>query len=84
MDSDKASHLMSQMIERIHTGLTDGQAYVEEIFKLLRGEGYSPDEIAKLFMLKRRLQLTIKHLGTNESSFPGLRDILADLQRSVR
>ena len=84
MDSDKASHLMSQMIERIHTGLTDGQAYVEEIFKLLRGEGYSPDEIAKLFMLKRRLQLTIKHLGTNESSFPGLRDIFIDLQRSVR
>ena len=49
MDSVGASRLMSQMPERIDKSFTDGQAYVEEIYKLLRGEGYSSAEILELY-----------------------------------
>jgi len=59
MDAVEASHLMFQMIQRIHEGFTDGQTYIEEIYKLLRGEGYSPQQILGLFRLKRELQLAI-------------------------
>jgi radical SAM superfamily enzyme YgiQ (UPF0313 family) len=59
MDAVEASDLMSQMIQRITTAYTDGITYIEEIYKLLRGEGYSPDRIRKLFRLRRDLQLAI-------------------------
>jgi len=59
MDAVEASHLMSQMIPQIDEGFTDGQTYIEEIYKLLKGDGYSPQEILELFRLKRELQLTL-------------------------
>ncbi|MBW1888539.1 MAG: hypothetical protein JRI52_09355 [Deltaproteobacteria bacterium] len=59
MDAVEASHLMSQMIHRIDEGFTDGQTYIEEIYKLLRGDGYTPQQILELFRLKRELQLTL-------------------------
>ena len=59
MDALEASHLMSQMIPQIDGGFTDGQTYIEEIYKLLRGDGYSPQQILELFRLKRELQLTL-------------------------
>ncbi|MDZ7695605.1 MAG: radical SAM protein [Deltaproteobacteria bacterium] len=69
MDSGEAAGLMAQMIEKIHRSYTDGQAYVEEIYKLLRGEGFSPHRIESLFRLKRDLLLTIKgHSPVNASS----------------
>jgi anaerobic magnesium-protoporphyrin IX monomethyl ester cyclase len=57
MDAVEASYLMTQMVRLIEPGLTDGLSYIEEIYKLLRGEGYSAEEILALFKLKRELQL---------------------------
>ncbi|MBL7226315.1 MAG: radical SAM protein [Desulfobacteraceae bacterium] len=84
MDSVEASLLMSDMLERIDRSFTDGQAYVEEIYKLLRGEGYSPKEIKELFRLKRGLQLSIKNSRANEPSSQEIERILSDLQVVVR
>jgi radical SAM superfamily enzyme YgiQ (UPF0313 family) len=56
MDSVEAAGLMAQMPGLIDPGLTDGQTYIEEIFKFLRGRGYSPEEIQGLFRLKRSLK----------------------------
>ena len=84
MDSVEASRLMSHMLERIDSSLTDGQAYVEEIYKLLRGEGYSPKEIKELFRLKRGLQLSIKNSRANEPSSREIEGILSDLQVVVK
>jgi len=67
MESVEASRLMAHMIERVDQSFTDGQAYVEEIYKLLRGEGYLPQEIKDLFKLKRALQLSIKGARTGET-----------------
>jgi len=72
------------MLERIDSSLTDGQAYVEEIYKLLRGEGYSPKEIKELFRLKRELQLSIKNSRANEPSSREIEGILSDLQVVVK
>jgi len=74
---------MSHMSERIDRSFTDGQAYVEEIYKLLRGEGYSPAEILELFRLKRELQLSIKG-ATNGQFSNEIERILSDLQAVVR
>jgi len=83
MDSVEASRLMAQMPKRIDQSFTDGQAYVEEIYKLLRGERYSPEEIKKLFKLKRSLQLGIKGAELGEQH-PETEDILLKLETLVR
>jgi radical SAM superfamily enzyme YgiQ (UPF0313 family) len=85
MDSVEASRLMSHMLERIDGSFTDGQAYVEEIYKLLRGEGYSPAEISELFSLKRRLQLAIKNSQSDkERPSQKVEQILTNLEALVR
>ena len=84
MDSVEASRLMSQMPERINKSFTDGQAYVEEIYKLLRGEGYSPEEIKTLFKLKRDLHLAVKAASANGQSSNDIERILSDLEVVVR
>jgi len=83
MDSVEASRLMSQMPERINQSFTDGQAYVEEVYKLLRGKGYSPREIKELFRLKRALQLSIKGSRANERRSE-TEQILSELETRVR
>ena len=55
MDSVEASELMARMPRLIEPGLTDGQTYIEEIYKLLRGEGYAREAIRELFRLKREM-----------------------------
>ena len=57
MDSVEASELMAKMPRLIEPGLTDGQTYIEEIYKLLRGEGYSREAIRELFRLKREMMI---------------------------
>ncbi len=61
MDSLEASRLMAGMIPRLTGSFTDGQQKTWESFKLLRGEGYSPDEIHALHRLKRDLQIAQDH-----------------------
>jgi hypothetical protein len=42
---------------------------VEEIYKMLRGEGYAQGDIKELFRLKRQLQLTLReHPSAGPSS----------------
>lgn len=60
MDSVEASHLMSQMISLVPKGFTDGQQNTWETYKILRGEGYSREEIYDLHRLKRELQLALQ------------------------
>ena len=84
MDSVEASRLMSHMSERIDMSFTDGQAYVEEIYKLLRGEGYPPEAIKELLRLKRDLQLSIKNSRADERSFQEAEQILTNLEVLVR
>ncbi|MBW1779248.1 MAG: radical SAM protein [Deltaproteobacteria bacterium] len=83
MDSVEASLLLSQMVQKIDKSFTDGQAYVEEIYKLLRGEGYSPQEIKELFRLKRALQLSIKNSRPDER-YSETEQILSRLETLVR
>jgi radical SAM superfamily enzyme YgiQ (UPF0313 family) len=74
MDAVEASLLMSQMVQRIPKSFTDGVNYIEEIYKLLRGEGYSVDCIHDLFETKRELQLAVD--GFKTSSVPAAKGIL--------
>jgi p-methyltransferase len=55
MDSVEASELMARMPRLVEPGLTDGQTYIEEIYKLLRGKGYARETIRELFQLKREM-----------------------------
>lgn len=85
MDAVEASYLMSQMVPMIKGAYTDGLSYLEEIFKLLRGAGYSPGEIETLFKLKRELQLAIKAKGSRDlSSQRATEPILAQVESIVR
>lgn len=72
------------MVPRLESSFTDGQAYVEEIYKLLRGEGYAPEEIRELFKLKRSLQMALKksprELGRSEK----IEMIFKDLEGAIR
>ena len=69
MDSVEASRFLMQMIELIPESFTDGQSYVEEIYKMLRGEGYAQEDIKELFRLKRQLQLALReHPSAGPSS----------------
>ena len=77
MDSVEASRLLMQMIELIPKSFTDGQSYVEEIYKLLRGEGYAREEIREFFRLKRQLQLAVRD-GSSGSP------ILKEMGRRIR
>ena len=81
MDSGEASLLLSQMVPRLENSFTDGQAYVEEIYKLLRGEGYAPEEIRELFKLKRCLQLEVKE---STGGHGRTEKIFSDLEGAVR
>jgi len=67
MDSAEASALMARMPDLVDPGLTDGQTYIEEIFKFLRGKGYAPGEIKELFRLKRELKLAMDRTGGGQS-----------------
>ena len=84
MDSTEASQLLSQMVPRLENSFTDGQAYVEEIYKLLRGEGYSPEEIRELFKLKRRLQLALKKSSGEKGRSKKIEMIFKGLEGAIR
>lgn len=68
MDAVKAADLLSGMPGLVDPGLTDGQTYIEEIYKLLRGRGFSQEEIRELFALKRELKLAPERKGAEGPS----------------
>ncbi len=81
MDSVAASRLLMQMMSLIPESFTDGQSYVEEIYKLLRGEGYAQGEIRELFRLKRLLQLALRD---NPHAVPSASPILKQMEKRIR
>jgi len=84
MDAVEASDLMSQMIHQIDEGFTDGQTYIEEIYKLLRGDGYTSRQILELFRLKRELQLTIPKLDSTSPFSQETEQIFNQLEAVIK
>jgi p-methyltransferase len=84
MDAVEASRLMTRMIHLVDRGYTDGQSYIEEIYKCLRGEGYTPEEILDLFRLKRDLQLALQDNHPGEGRPPEVEGILDQVSRVVK
>jgi len=72
------------MVPRLEDSFTDGQAYVEEIYKLLRGEGYAPEEIRELFKRKRYLQLSLKKSQEEQGRNEKIEMIFKDLEGAIR
>jgi LPS sulfotransferase NodH len=83
MDSVQASELMARMIRQIDRSYTD-EAHIVEMFKLLRGEGYTPEQILGLFRLKRELQLAVEVHGQHPPFAPEVDRILSQLERAIR
>jgi len=84
MDAVEASYLMSQMVQKISTSYTDGITYIEEIYKLLRGEGYSPEAIWKLFQSKRDLQLAANGTSAGNPLSPLVDEKLNQLEALMK
>ncbi len=84
MDSAKASRLMAKMIGLLDHSYTDGQQKTWETFKLLLGEGYSPEEIFELHRLKRDLQVAIEGPTSGQTASPAVEEILQKMERRIR
>jgi len=84
MDAIEASHLMAEMIGLLDHAYTDGQQKTWETFKLLLGEGYSPQEIFELHRLKRDLQVALEGSKPAQKDSPAVEEILQKMERRVR
>jgi hypothetical protein len=84
MDSAEASHCMSEMIKMIPRGFNDGQTYIEEIYNLLLGSGYSSNEIFELFRLKRDLQLAAEAFGSTSPFSTEVEGILSTMEAMIK
>ncbi|MEW6665187.1 MAG: B12-binding domain-containing radical SAM protein [Thermodesulfobacteriota bacterium] len=82
MGAVEASGLMAEMIRRVERAYTDGQQKTWETFKLLRGEGYTGEEILELHRLKRDLQLAFTPSGNGET--PEVEHILSRMRGLIR
>ena len=67
MNSATASGLMVEMVERAAYGYHETQVSVWETFRLLRGEGYSPESIYNLLKLKHQFRT---HLAKSDGHRP--------------
>lgn len=83
MDSVEASRLMAGMTGLLDRAFTDGEQKTWETFKLLRGEGYSSEEIYELHRLKRDLQVAIEDHPVREET-PLVDEILNKLEARVK
>ena len=61
-----------------------GEQKTWETFKLLRGEGYSSEEIFELHRQKRDLQVAIEKAGPDRKSSQTVETILNQLESEVR
>jgi radical SAM superfamily enzyme YgiQ (UPF0313 family) len=84
MDSMEASYLISQMVPMIENGFTDGQQNAWETYKLLRGEGYSRDDIFQLHKLKREMQLAVQPAKPQSQHFKALGNLLDKLDALIK
>jgi len=83
MDSVEASERMSRLISLIPKGFTDGQQNTWETYKILRGEGYSREEIYELHRLKRELLMAIS-AGKGDEPGGKVDRLLGDLEARAR
>lgn len=84
MDSAEASQLMVDMIQIIEHGFNEPQVSVWETFRLLRGEGYRPEEIYELLKLKRSLKLTLEASSPRQGFSAQANEILKRIEAIVK
>ncbi|MCG2776698.1 MAG: B12-binding domain-containing radical SAM protein [Desulfobacterales bacterium] len=84
MDSAEASRLMVDMIQIIEHGFNEPQVSVWETFRLLRGEGYRPEEIYELLKLKRSLKLTLEASSPRQGFSAQVDEILKRIEAIVK
>ena len=84
MDSAEASRLMVDMIQTIEHGFNEPQVSVWETFRLLRGEGYRPEEIYELLKLKRSLKLTLEASSPRQGFSAQVDEILKRIEAIVK
>ena len=84
MDSAEASRLMVDMIQIIEHGFNEPQVSVWETFRLLRGEGYRPEEIYELLKLKRSLKLTLEASSPRQGFSAQVNEILKRIEAIVK
>ena len=84
MDSAMASQLMVEMVRRVEHGFHEPQVSVWETFRLLRGEGYTPEEIYDLLRLKQALSLALEASSPGRGFSPRVEEILEELRGIVR
>jgi hypothetical protein len=84
MDSAEASRLMVDMIQKIEHGFNEPQVSVWETFRLLRGEGYRPEEIYELLKLKRSLKLTLEASSPRQGLSAQADEILKRIEAIVK
>ena len=82
MDAVQASRLMANMIPALPDAFTDGLQKTWETFKLLRGEGFGPQEIYRLHRLKRDLQTTLEE-GGQDATNPKVKAVLDDFEKAI-
>jgi anaerobic magnesium-protoporphyrin IX monomethyl ester cyclase len=83
MDSATASGLMVEMVERAAHGYHEPQVSVWETFRLLRGEGYSPEAIYRLLGLKGDLRKLLADSHGHPPFSPEVTSVLARLEALV-
>jgi anaerobic magnesium-protoporphyrin IX monomethyl ester cyclase len=84
MDSAEASELMVEMVRRIEHGFHEPQVSVWETFRLLRGEGYPPEDIYRLLKLKRALALALEESPFDDKVSLKVEVILRKLKAIVK
>lgn len=84
MDSAEASRLMVDMIQKIEHGFNEPQVSVWETFRLLRGEGYRPEDIYELLKLKRSLKLTLEASSPRQGLSAQADEILKRIEAIVK
>ncbi|MCP4668601.1 MAG: hypothetical protein GY849_19840, partial [Deltaproteobacteria bacterium] len=84
MDAAEASELMGRMTHMIPRSYNDGQTYIEEIYNLLLGKGYSAHQILELFRLKRELHLATHAFGSLRPFAPEVEKVFSRIEALVR
>jgi p-methyltransferase len=84
MDAVEASRLMTRMNQLIPNSYNDGQTYIEEIYNLMLGKGYSHEEIQGLFRIKRELKLSTDAYGSERPFHPKVEKHLSQMAALVK
>lgn len=84
MDAAMASQLMVEMVRSVEHGFHEPQVSAWETFRLLRGEGYTPEEIYDLLRLKRALSLALEASSPGHGFPPKVEEILGKFEAVLK